>query len=174
MTTLTTERLILTPRSVDDFEAQYTVHQDPAFLQHLTNGTPMDGETVWLRLLRDIGHWQVYGYGQWSVRRKGDDQMIGSAGLFEARRELRPAFDAPEVGWAFAPQFQGQGFAHEAVRAVLDHADHVLKLPRTVCMISHGNAASIRLARRVGFTGWCEGRLRDEPILLFERVIDAA
>jgi RimJ/RimL family protein N-acetyltransferase len=169
MTTLTTDRLILTPKSVEDLDPLTALWGDAAFTGQI--GLPlMSPETVWFRLLRDIGHWDVFGYGNWAVRRREDGAFLGSVGVFNYRRDLEPAFDAPEVGWGLAPAFHGQGYAQEALAAALSHADTALDLTRTVCMIGPDNAPSLKLARRAGFDLWREGLYRGETLIMMERV----
>lgn len=168
MTILRTERLTLTPMGVDDYADLKAVWADPAFVKHIT-GTPMKGEEVWLRLLRDIGHWQVLGRGNWCVRRTEDGAYVGGVGVLDFRRDLTPAFDAPELGWGISPRFQGQGMAFEAVSAALAWCDEALNAPRTVCMISPGNTPSMTLAERVGFVPYADGDYKSETITLLER-----
>jgi RimJ/RimL family protein N-acetyltransferase len=168
MTILTTDRLILRPMREADFAPLCALWANVEFVRAIT-GQALNAETVWLRLLRDIGHWQVFGFGNWAVTLKNEGIFIGSAGVFDYRRDLSPPFDAPEAGWGIEPAFHGQGYAREAMAAVLDHADRELKLARTACMISSGNEASLKLAARLGFVLWRDGLYRGEPIQLFER-----
>ena len=168
MTVLTTSRLVLTPQGPGDYDALTRLWADPSFTGQI--GLPvMSPETVWFRLLRDIGHWQVFGYGNWAIRRHGDDAYLGSVGLFNYRRELEPALDMPEVGWGLDPAAHGQGFGREALAAVLDHADHGLKLERTFCIIGADNAPSFRLAARAGFTDARAATYHGEALTLLER-----
>lgn len=169
MTILTTARLRLTPMTVADFDDLRRLWRDPAFTAQI-GLPPMTPETVWLRLLRDIGHWKVFGVGNWAIRRREDGAWLGTVGIFDYRRDLVPAFGDLEVGWGLDPAFQGQGYAFEAVTEALRHADEELKLARTTCMIAPDNAASFRLAEKVGFRPWCEGDLRGEKIQLLERL----
>ncbi len=168
MTILRTERLTLTPMGVDDFADLKAVWADPAFVKHIT-GQPMKGEEVWLRLLRDIGHWQVLGRGNWCVRRTDDGAYVGGVGVLDFRRDLTPPFDAPELGWGISPRFQGQGMAFEAVSAALAWCDETLNVSRTVCMISPGNMPSMTLAERLGFVRYADGDYKGETITLLER-----
>jgi len=71
MTILRTERLTLTPMAPVDLADLKALWADPAFTRHIF-GKPLTGEEVWFRLLRDVGHWSVVGYGNWAVRRPGD------------------------------------------------------------------------------------------------------
>ena len=168
MTTLRTERLTLTPMAVGDLPDLKALWSDPGFVRHIT-GTPLTGEDVWFRLLRDIGHWEVVGHGNWAVRRSNDGAYVGSVGVLDYRREMTPPFDAPELGWGLAPRFQGQGMAFEAVSAALAWCDEALNAPRTVCMISPANSPSLKLAERVGYARYAEADYKGDAVILFER-----
>lgn len=167
MTLIHTERLTLTPVSHTDFDDLVHMWADPEVTRYIS-GQPMPAEDVWLRLLRDIGHWQVLGYGNWVIR-DAHNALVGSVGLFDYRRALSPAFTAPEVGWALMPAFHGKGIAREAVGAALHHADTVLRFDRTVCMISDPNTPSIKLAKALGFTFYEQGLYKGSTLGLYER-----
>lgn len=165
---LTTERLILTPKAANDLEPLVALWAKADFTGQI--GLPvMSQETVWFRLLRDIGHWAVFGYGNWTIRRRDDNAFLGSVGIFNYRREMTPALDAPEVGWGLDPAFHGQGYGLEALTAALHHADTALGLPRTICMIGQKNAPSLKLAERVGFRHWQESAYHGDPLFLLQR-----
>lgn len=144
---------------------------DPVVVRHI-GGTPQARDRVWGKLLSYIGHWQVLGYGFWAVHERVTDRYVGDAGLADFQRAVTPSFDgAPEAGWAFAAWAHGQGFATEAMRAVLAWSDTQLRAPRTVCLIDDGNVASVRVAEKLGFRRWTETTLQGAPIRLFERVV---
>ncbi len=166
MTVLRTPRLILRPVEAGDFDALCPIWRDEAFLRGI-GLPPLTPETVWFRLLRDIGHWQVYGHGNWAVVHEG--QFVGTVGIFDYRRDMEPALDAMEAGWGLAPAVHGKGFALEALTAILRHADTVLRLPETACIISSDNAPSLKLAEKVGFIDGGEVSYRGERILLLRR-----
>ena len=168
MTVLKTDRLTLTPVAVDDYDDLCALWGDTAFATSLLPKA-MTREEVWLRLLRDIGQWQVLDYGSWSVRETASGDYIGGIAVLEHRRMMTPAFDSPELGWGIAPRFQGHGLANEALRAVLDWCDHTLKAPRTVCMIDPENAPSHAVARRVGYRRYAETSYKGGPVVLLER-----
>tara|TARA_R110002124_G_scaffold104715_2_gene254992 strand:+ start:2182 stop:2697 length:516 start_codon:yes stop_codon:yes gene_type:complete len=168
MTVLTTERLILSPVAVSDFEDLCALWANPTFTQYIM-GQGLSAEDVWFRLLRDLGHWQARGYGNWSIRLRDGGAYVGSVGVLDYHRDLDPPFDAPELGWGVAPAFQGQGYAAEALTAALAWVDDELNAPRTVCMISPDNAASHRLAARVGYRPYAEGAYKGGTVQLLER-----
>jgi RimJ/RimL family protein N-acetyltransferase len=167
-TTQLTDRLTLTPVAAGDFDDLCRLWGDPAFATTIFPAA-LSSEEVWFRLLRDIGHWEAVGHGNWTVRETATGDYVGGVGVLDYRRLLDPPFDAPELGWGMAPRFQGRGLAFEAVSAALAWCDDSLSAPRTVCMIAPGNAPSLALAERVGFHPYAETTYRGEPIILLER-----
>jgi RimJ/RimL family protein N-acetyltransferase len=168
VTNLTTDRLTLTPVAVGDMDDLIPLWADADFTRHIM-GRGLSEEEVWFRLLRDIGHWQAKGYGNWSIRETDTGAYVGSVGVLDYRRDMTPPFDAPELGWGVAPAFQGQGMALEALYAVLTWTDAYRLEPRTVCMISPDNAPSVKLAERVGYRPYAEADYKDSRVTLFER-----
>lgn len=169
MTTLITERLTLAPVAVSDLEDLVTLWADPAFATAIFPA-PLNSEDVWFRLLRDIGHWEALGYGNWAIRETATGAYVGSVGVLDFHRILTPAFDAPELGWGVAPRLQGRGFAFEALSAALAWCDDTLNPPRTVCMISPDNAPSHALAKRAGYAPYAETTYKGAPVVLLERL----
>lgn len=168
-TTLITERLTLSPVQLSDYEELVALWGDPAFATAIFPAA-LSSEDVWFRLLRDIGHWEALGRGNWAIRETATGAYVGSVGVLDYRRIMEPAFDAPELGWGVAPRFQGKGMAFEAVSAALAWCDEALNAPRTVCMISPGNAPSHALARRAGYAPYAETVYKGEPVVLLERL----
>lgn len=168
MTILLTERLTLTPVQETDCPDLCALWGDPVFAASIFPA-PLSPEDVWFRLLRDLGHWQVKGYGNWSIRETATGDYVGSVGVLDYRRILDPAFDAPELGWGVAPRFQGKGLAFEAVSAALNWCDDTLNAPRTVCMISPDNAPSHALTARAGYSPYVETTYKGSPVVLLER-----
>jgi RimJ/RimL family protein N-acetyltransferase len=166
--TLVTERLTLRPVEASDLQDLVDLWADPAFATSIFP-TALSAEEVWFRLLRDIGHWGILGFGNWSIRETKTGDYVGSVGVFDYRRQLDPAFDAPELGWGVAPRFQGKGIALEAVSAALRWCDETLRAPRTVCMISPENSRSLTLAGRAGFSVYTTTSYKGAAVHLLER-----
>ena len=139
----------------------------------MIGGRPRAREDVWIRLLRSVGQWTMFGYGAWVLRDTATGRLVGDIGLIEARRAIDPAIDAPEIGWALATGAQGKGYAREALDAVLGWSD-AHGLARTMCIIDPDNIASIRLAGKIGYRVLVRGTYHDRPIDLYERVAGAA
>lgn len=114
-------------------------------------GRPSTREDVWARLLRYLGHWDVFGYGFWIVVDRATGAHVGEAGFADFHREIDPPLPAPEMGWAFRTDRRGQGVASEVVASALAWRDAHIAARGTVCIIDPGNLASRRVAARNGF-----------------------
>lgn len=162
-----TERMRLTGHRADDLDALAAMWADPAVYGPII-GRPREREEVWIRLLRSIGTWTLFGYGAWVLRDRVDGTILGEIGLMEARRAIDPPLDAPEMGWTLTRAAQGRGYAHEALTAILDWSD-ANAIAWTQCIIDPGNAPSIRLALRVGYVARDERIYHDKPIGVYDR-----
>lgn len=168
---LTTARLTLTGHAAADLEDCAAMWSDPR-VYAMIGGQPRSREDVWIRLLRSIGQWTLFGYGTW-VARDTAGRLIGELGLMETRRAITPSIDAaPEIGWTLAGEAHGQGYASEALAAILAWTD--ARIPSTTCIIDPANAASIRLAERLGYCLRTMGIYRDAPILILDRAAGSA
>lgn len=165
---LTTERMILTPVGLSDYEDLQILWRDDSFTKAIT-GRALSAEEVWFRLLRDMGHWQALGHGNWAMRLKDTKAYVGSVGVLDYHRDMTPAFDAHELGWGVGGAFQGLGLAREGLDAALHWADTALKAERTQCMISPDNTPSLKLAERVGYVPYAETHYNGHAVTLLER-----
>lgn len=164
-----TKRLILRRHAAIDHLAYFTMSADPRMTQ-FAGRSPAGPDEAWARLLRQAGHWSLFGYGFLAIEEKATGCFIGEAGLAHFRRGLGADFDAvPEAGWAIAPWAQGHGYATEASAAALRWTEARLGQHRTVCLIHSGNAASLRVADKLGYRATGECTYRDYPAITFER-----
>lgn len=166
---LETPRLRLRPYRESDLDAQAAAMADPGVVRHL-GGTPFSREDTWRRMLAGPGLWQMLGYGYWIAERREDGAYLGQVGFADFKRDMSPSIEGlPEMGWIFAPQGQGRGYATEAVLGALAWADEAMKGREIVAIIGHANIASIRVAEKGGFEVREEAVYKSEPILLFRR-----
>ena len=164
-----TERLRLRGFRASDLDAQAAAMADPGVVRHL-GGSPMSREDTWRKILASPGLWALLGYGYWVVERREDGAYLGQIGFADFKRDMTPNIEnIPEMGWIMAPAAQGRGYATEAVLAALAWADEALGGGEIVAIISHANAASIRIAEKGGFAVREEAVYKGEPILLFRR-----
>ena len=108
------------------------------------------------------------GWFQYAVELRGTSALIGDVGvnLHENRMQA-------EIGFTFAREHQGHGYATEAVSRVVDHLLVSQGLRRVSAECDARNTASARLLERVGFRReghrpeftWLKGEWTDD--LLF-------
>jgi RimJ/RimL family protein N-acetyltransferase len=167
--TLQTDRLILRAHRSEDLPDCAAMWADPLVTRHI-GGRPFPREEVWWKILRYVGHWSLLDFGYWALIDRHSGRFIGEAGFADFQREMDPPLNgAPEIGWVLAPSAHGRGLATEAVRAVLAWGDANLLSKRTVCLIAPENAASLRVAEKVGYREWARSAYRGAASVLFER-----
>jgi RimJ/RimL family protein N-acetyltransferase len=166
---LVTERLELWLPRPSDRPAQHAIVSQPDTARYLgPNERPHDFAA---RFMRGAGSWFLYGYGFFMLRLRGTEAVIGNCGVFHTFRGLGDDFDDnPEAGWIVAAEHVGQGLGREAMEAVLAWFDAEHGPRRIVCLITHGNAASLALAARLGFVAFRDDELREgDAVTLLER-----
>lgn len=67
--------------------------------------------------------------------------------------------DSAEVGFLFAPEAQGKGYAYESLQAICDYAFSDGAIRRLSATVTAGNLPSRRLLEKIGFV--LEGELRE-------------
>jgi RimJ/RimL family protein N-acetyltransferase len=167
--TIETERLLLRPYRLGDFEAYAEMWGDPDVVRFI-GGKPFDREASWHRFLRKAGVWALMGFGFFAVEEKETGAFAGEAGFQELRRSIDPAIEGTlEAGWALTPNVQGWGYATEAMTAAIGWAEQSFGDRRMTCIIAPENLPSIRVAQRLGFVELARTRYLDAPITVFER-----
>ena len=166
---LETERLVLRPFQARDLESLAALWADEEVVRFI-GGQKLSREDTWRRSLAACGQWPYTGWGYWIVERKSDGAVIGQAGFADFKRDMDPSIEGePELGYVFSPLVHGQGIAFEACSAALRWADRNLSASSYPAIISPDNAASIRLAERLGFVRVPDASYRGEQIALFRR-----
>ncbi|UHD44111.1 GNAT family N-acetyltransferase [Aureimonas altamirensis] len=164
-----TGRLILTEPPLADFDESFAMSSDAAVTEFI-GGKPASREDAWNKVLRNIGHWKVFGFGIFTVREKASRGYVGEVGLAHFARGLGENFDPfPEAAWVLATGGHGKGYGTEAVVAAHDWMTQKHQPVRTVCIIHPDNAASIRLAEKLGYTSFGEAQYRGATPTMFER-----
>lgn len=170
--TLTTERLTITPMTLDHFEAHAAAWADPEMTRFI-GGQPRSRNESWGKFVQGAGLWSVVGYGFWTFLDRVNGEYLGNGGLAQFERGIPELEGFPEAGWAFAPGAWGKGYATEAMAAILVWADEA-KLGEIRCIIDPGNAASHKVAAKLGFEKFAESRDVIGDLFIYRRPISCA
>ena len=156
---LETDRLVLRPLTLDDADALAPIYADPEVMRYLGSGetvTNRDEVDVYVR--RMVERYEADGFGALGVVRKDDGRLLGRVGFLvwdtvAWRPTTRAEADGPtevEIGWKLGREFWGHGYATEAALAVRDYGFAELGYTRLISLIHPANAASIRVAEKLG------------------------
>jgi RimJ/RimL family protein N-acetyltransferase len=146
MRILATERLVVRTAQLDDAAFYLDLLGSRSFVQQLGDRGVRSLAQARLALADGPMLMQATrGHSIYMVTRH-DGTPLGMCGLIK-----RNALEEIDLGYAFLPQWQGQGYAREAAAAVLHYAHTSLGLCRVFAIVSPGNARSISLLQKIGF-----------------------
>ncbi|GAA2170797.1 MULTISPECIES: GNAT family N-acetyltransferase [Glycomyces] len=148
---LETDRLLLRPLTTDDAEALAAINADPEVMRYIGNGAPRTLADTEALTAKVEAHWDAHGWGAFAVREQDTGDLVG-LGILATPAFLPEILPATEVGWRIGRDRWGRGYAPEAARAVIGFAFGELGLDRVVSCIHSENAASIRVAEKLGMT----------------------
>lgn len=165
-----TERLLLRPHTLADFDDLCAMFGDPEVVRYV-GGVTMTREEVWNRLLRYIGHWSALGYGLFAIVEKSSGRYVGDTGFADFHRYLGETFDHfPEAAWILASGTHGKGYAFEAASAAHAWFDERHQPHRTVCIIQNENIPSHRLAAKLHYRAFGEATYKGATMTMYERL----
>jgi sterol 3beta-glucosyltransferase len=143
---LSTERTRLRRIFLDDAEFMLGLLNDPSWLRCIGDRGVRSIEDARNYILKGpVDSYKQHGFGFYIVELKQTGTPMGICGL--AKRDF---LDDVDIGYAFMPQFCGQGYAFEAARAVLSHAQNDMGLKRVVATSRPENTSSARILDKLG------------------------
>jgi RimJ/RimL family protein N-acetyltransferase len=141
-----TRRLQLRPMRAEDVDDLLRIFADPRVMASF-GVEPFGRDQMERWVQRNLEHQTRFGVGLFSVILNADQVLVGDCGLeYQEVDGVRAA----ELGYDFRSDYWNRGLATEAASAVRDHAFGVLGPSQLVSLIRHGNAASRRVAEKVG------------------------
>jgi RimJ/RimL family protein N-acetyltransferase len=144
--------------NVDDAAFMLTLLNEPSFVRNIGDrGVRTIPEAQAYIAAGPLASYERFGFGLYLVELPDPAIAIGICGL--VKRDTLPDVD---IGFAFLPQFWSQGYAFESASAVRDHARDQVGLRRLIAIVDPGNAGSIRVIQKLGFTFERIIRLGDE------------
>lgn len=152
---LKTERLVLRPLCTQDLDTcnEYAMDAETCrYMIYLPNHT---SEETLSFLQGCEANWRKERIDAFEFAITLDGRHIGAVSI--AKEE-----DGMEMGWILNRAYQGQGYACEAARALMDFAIEVLDAQRIVAHCDTRNAPSYRLMEKLGMQRMGEGE-REYP-----------
>ena len=138
-----TERLVLRPPRLEDFEAWAACAADPDMTTYL--GGPQPRAIAWRAFMAMAGSWSLNGFAMFSVLEKSTGLWLGRVGPWRPE-----GWPGNEIGWGLARAGEGKGYAYEAAVAATDWAFATLGWSEVIHCIDADNRRSEALAVRLG------------------------
>ena len=147
--TVETERLILRRWRDADVTPNTEMLADPDSARFITSdGKPVvDAFVGWRNAAIMAGHWALHGFGLFVVEEKRTGSYVGRVGPW-----FPAGWPGFEVGWGIAKDFRGKGYAVEAAVASIDWTFATFEIDNILHCIRPENAASQKVAQRLGAT----------------------
>ena len=145
---LETARLILRPFVADDLEAMHVMRADAEVARYLY-GEPLSEDETRDLLTKKIAGSAWDQEGDWlsvAVVERASGTTVGDLAFRWVSERDRTA----EVGFVFDPRHQGQGFATEAARALVDWAFMSAGFHRVIGRTEARNTGSARVLEKLG------------------------
>lgn len=150
--TLETERLILRPPRLEDFDAWAAFMDDGEHVRYV--GGRQSRPVAWRNMMSVIGSWTAYGFAFFSVIEKSSGRWIGRVGPWRPE-----GWPGTEVGWGIVADSCGKGYAVESAEATMDWAFEALGWTKVIHTIDLANVPSKKVAAGVGARLLRYGRL---------------
>ena len=144
---LETGRLRLREFNADDTAFIIALLNSPGWIKFIGNRNVKTPEQS-LHYLQSgpLKSYRENGYGLYMVERKSDGRAIGMCGILN-----RQTLQTPDIGFAFLPEYNGQGYAFEIANATKMHAIQNLNIPKLSAITMPENKSSIRLLEKLEF-----------------------
>ena len=144
---IATDRLILRPPTMADFDAYADYVADPVAMDPIGGAQPR--AVAWRTFMAYAGAWALTGVSMFWVYARdatgGEGRFLGRVGPW-----LPAGWPGPEVGWGLRADAQGRGYATEAAAASIDYAFDRLGWTEVIHTIMPDNAPSQAVARKLG------------------------
>ncbi len=143
---LETERLILQTWTYADAERLLEICSDAETMLHIGDRQPYDS----IEKAKEFLNWAVpyqlkMGFSRWAVVEKQSGAIVGSCGFgFRDQTEV-------ELGYLFAREVWGKGFATEAAQACLRYGFAEIGFQKIIALTDTDHEKSQNVLRKIGF-----------------------
>jgi RimJ/RimL family protein N-acetyltransferase len=162
MTVFETERLQVRELQQSDFQALYSMFNDPLVMRYYPSTRDERATQEWLD--RMLASYVQSGYALWALDRKADGAFVGQCGLLkqdvDGSQEL-------EIGYLLCSAHWHHGYATEAARACKTYAFENLGRPYVISLVRPVNTPSRAVAERNGMSVWKKTMFRGYETLVY-------
>ena len=156
---ITTSRLVLRTLRDTDFDDLFEMATHPDVYRYIR--PPMTAEQTRDHIQERMPPWFFEDMKWYSlaVHLKEETRVMGEVVFRYESRDCRRM----EIGYRFHPEYQGKGYAYEAVKVVADELFEVFKIHKMAAYCIRENQPSRRLLEKMGMKE--EGVKRDQQLL---------
>jgi RimJ/RimL family protein N-acetyltransferase len=166
---LVTRRLVLRQIGEDDLDLHMALLNTPAVMRHLGGVQPREVIAAKHQAARD--GFAAEGFGFMIMEERASGELVGHCGLRRVAHPLAPNPADHEIGWLVREDRWRLGYAHEAMRAVIDWGFAVHAAPQIVALTCEANVGSWRLMEKLGMERRADLDFRDpdepDPIIQY-------
>jgi len=161
-----TERLILKPTSEEDAPFLLALLNSPKWLKYIGDRQVKSVEDAQAYIKNKMQpQLQKLGFSNYTVIRKADKVKLGICGLYD-----RESLAGIDIGFAFLPEHEQQGYAFEAAQEIKRAGIEAFGINQMSAITTKDNIASQKLLEKLGFKFTKMVQLQDdkEELLLYE------
>ncbi|RRQ47945.1 N-acetyltransferase [Maribacter algicola] len=166
---LYTDRLIIDEATITDADFFFQLLNSPTWLEHIGDREIKNKEDAVCYIEgRLMKSYRENGFGLWKVSLKESIKPIGICGFLQ-----RDYLDAPDIGFAMLPEFEGFGYMMEASLAVMQFGKNTLGFTKILAVTTEDNERSKKLLTRLNLmeVGPVKAHDKGLPFLLFTNQI---
>ncbi|MFT4985362.1 MAG: ribosomal-protein-alanine N-acetyltransferase [Flavobacteriales bacterium] len=149
-----TQRLVLRKFKVTDASGLLALNSDPLVMKY-TGDLPFKDIEDTKKFVEDYNHYNLHGYGRWSVILKSNKEFIGWCGL------KKHDTGYTDLGFRFSQEHWNKGYATESAKACIEYGFTKLQLNEIIGRVAQDNIASIKVLEKLGMSFWkkdeCQG-----------------
>lgn len=158
-----TERLILRHWELDDVQRLFEIGSDADVMFRIGDGKPYESIKQAEKFLNWAKNYQKEnGFCRWAVIEKASGKTIGSCGF------VKLYGDDIDLGYLFAKDYWGKGFATEAVKGSVKYGFEKLGFSKIVALTDIDHIETHRVLEKSGFTKRGVEKIYIDEDLVFE------
>lgn len=125
----------------------YAVYRDPVGARFVDDGLPIERDEVGPWIVKTQENYERYGYGMSAIVEAESGTVLGFIGLVHPGGQTEP-----EVKYSLRRESWGQGFASEAVAAMVAYGQCEHGLREIIATVDLEHLASQRVLTKAGFS----------------------